>query len=92
MPTIYSRLATNSNFVLVTILAAFGGCGSGGGADDIDPVNDTSVETVTSSLDSWDANRIGQRQQLTATAFNASGVLFPARNLRGCQTSPALQA
>ena len=61
-----------------TVLAAIAACSSGtDGSTEIVAPFDNTVATVTISPDTWDANRIGQRQQFTATALNSSGDTIP---------------
>lgn len=71
----HRMLATFATLVLLSLLTACGNGGGGGGSSGGTPppaIASIAVEPAT-----WEANRIGQRQQFTATALDASGNPVP---------------
>ena len=64
-----SRLIAICTLAVVAATGPLFGCGGGGGTGEPPPV----VAAVSVSPDAWKAERLGQRQQLTATATDTMG-------------------
>ena len=87
-----TRATRLSLIVLLTLVAACdGGSGggngpAGGGGGGAAPT--PAVATVSVTPDTWNATRIGQRQQLTATAMDASGNPIPGKEMTWESSNP----